>query len=72
MEQARHTAVDRMITECGQLGGHGVVGVHVSRGTFPLGGTQFTVIGTAVRAPSAPHAERAPFASDVSARISRS
>ena len=65
MGQARHTAVDRMITECAQLGGHGVVGVHVSRGAF-LGGTQFTVIGTAVRAPGAEHGQSAPFTSDLS------
>ena len=65
MDQARHTAVDRMIAECAQLGGHGVVGVHVSRGTF-LGGTQFSVIGTAVRAPGAAHGRSAPFTSDVS------
>ena len=66
MGQARHTAVGRMIAECAQLGGHGVVGVHVSRGTFALGGTQFTVIGTAVRAPGAAHGRSAPFTSDVS------
>ncbi|HEY2489419.1 MAG TPA: heavy metal-binding domain-containing protein [Streptosporangiaceae bacterium] len=66
MDQARHTAVDRMITECAELGGHGVVGVHVSRGTFPLGGTQFTVIGTAVRAPDAAYGKSAPFTSDLS------
>jgi uncharacterized protein YbjQ (UPF0145 family) len=66
MDQARHTAVDRMITECGELGGHGVVGVHVSRGTFPLVGPQFIVIGTAVRAPGAAHGLPAPFTSDVS------
>jgi uncharacterized protein YbjQ (UPF0145 family) len=65
MDQARHTAVDRMITECAQLGGHGVVGVHVSRGTF-LGGTQFVVIGTAVRAPGAAHGRAEPFTSDLS------
>ena len=65
MDQARHTAVDRLITECAQLGGHGVVGVHVSRGSF-LGATQFTVIGTAVRAPGAAHGRSAPFASDLS------
>jgi uncharacterized protein YbjQ (UPF0145 family) len=65
MDQARHTAVDRMITECAELGGHGVVAVHVSRGTF-LGGTQFTVIGTAVRAPGAAHGRSAPFTSDLS------
>jgi len=66
MGQARHTAVGRMITECAELGGHGVVGVRVSRGTFPLGGQQFTVIGTAVRAPDAAHGQPAPFTSDVS------
>jgi uncharacterized protein YbjQ (UPF0145 family) len=65
MDQARHTAVDRLITECAQLGGHGVVGVHVSRGSF-LGATQFTVIGTAVRAPGAAHGRSAPFTSDLS------
>jgi uncharacterized protein YbjQ (UPF0145 family) len=66
MDQARQTAVGRMITECAELGGHGVVGVRVSRGAFPLGGTQFTVIGTAVRAPGAGHGQPAPFTSDVS------
>ena len=65
MGQARHTAVDRMITECAQLGGHGVVGVHVSRGEF-LGGAQFTLIGTAVRAPGAVPGQSAPFTSDLS------
>ena len=65
MDQARHTALDRMITECAQLGGHGVVGVHVSRGAF-LGGAQFTVIGTAVRVPGAAHGQSAPFTSDLS------
>jgi uncharacterized protein YbjQ (UPF0145 family) len=66
IDQARHTAVDRMITECAELGGHGVVGVHVSRDTFPLGGVQFIVIGTAVRAPGAARGQAAPFSSDVS------
>ena len=66
MGQARHTAVDRMITECAELGGHGVVGVHVSRGMFDLGGTQFIVIGTAVRAPGAAAGHPAPFTSDLS------
>ena len=65
MDQARQTAVDRLIAECAQLGGHGVVGVHVSRGPF-LGATQFTVIGTAVRAPGAAHRRSAPFTSDLS------
>ena len=39
-------AVGRMITECAGLGGHGVVGVRLSRGSFPLGGPQFTALGT--------------------------
>ena len=53
MYQARHTAIDRMTAECAALGGHGVVGVRLSRGSFPLGGLEFTAIGTAVRAPGA-------------------
>jgi uncharacterized protein YbjQ (UPF0145 family) len=66
MDQARHTAVDRMITECAELGGHGVVGVRVSRGTFPHGGQQFIVIGTAVRAADAAHGPPSPFTCDLS------
>jgi uncharacterized protein YbjQ (UPF0145 family) len=65
MDHARHTAIGRMLTECAELGGHGVVGVHVSRGAFPLGGHQFTVIGTAVRAPGAAPGPAAPFTSDL-------
>src|SRR5580692_7826233 len=66
MYQARHTALDRMTTECAQLGGHGVVGVRLSRGSFPLGGLEFTAIGTAVRAPGAADGGREPFTSDLS------
>jgi uncharacterized protein YbjQ (UPF0145 family) len=66
MYQARHTAIDRMTAECAELGGHGVVGVRLSRGSFPLGGLEFTAIGTAVRAPGAAQGQRAPFTSDVS------
>ncbi len=73
MYQARHTAIDRMITECAGLGGHGVVGVRLTRGSFPLGGLEFKAIGTAVRAPPArpgpPPAQPgppAPFTSDLS------
>ena len=66
MYQARHTALDRMTAECARLGGHGVVGVRLSRGPFTLGGLEFTAIGTAVRAPGAPAGPRAPFTSDVS------
>jgi uncharacterized protein YbjQ (UPF0145 family) len=66
MYQARHAAIDRMTTECAQLGGHGVVGVRLSRGSFPLGGQEFTAIGTAVRAPGAPPGREEPFTSDLS------
>jgi uncharacterized protein YbjQ (UPF0145 family) len=66
MYQARHTAISRMTAECAQLGGHGVVGVRLARGSFPLGGLEFTAIGTAIRAPGAAHGQRAPFSSDVS------
>jgi uncharacterized protein YbjQ (UPF0145 family) len=64
MNQARHTAIDRLTAECAVLGGHGVVGVRVSRGSFVVAGLEFSVIGTAVRAPGA--APRAPFACDLS------
>jgi uncharacterized protein YbjQ (UPF0145 family) len=65
MYQARHTAIDRMTTECARLGGHGVVGVRLSRGSFPLGGLEFTAIGTAVHAPGAAYGRREPFTSDL-------
>ena len=66
MYQARHTAIDRMTTECAGLGGHGVVGVRLSRGSFPLGGLEFKAIGTAIRAPGAPHGPQVPFTCDLS------
>jgi len=66
MYQARHTAIDRMTAECAQLGGHGVVGVRLSRGSFLLGGLEFTAVGTAVRAPGAAAGRREPFTSDLS------
>ncbi len=66
MYQARHAAIDRMVAECVQLGGHGVVGVRLSRGSFRLGGVEFTAIGTAVRAPGAAPSQQPPFTSDVS------
>ena len=65
MYQARDTAIGRMTAECAALGGHGVVGVRLSRGSFPLGGLEFTAIGTAIRAPGAAHGP-APFTSDLS------
>jgi uncharacterized protein YbjQ (UPF0145 family) len=66
MYQVRHEAIDRMATECAELGGHGVVGIRLSRGSFPLGGMEFKAIGTAVRAPGIPHGRQVPFTSDVS------
>ena len=66
MYQARQTAIDRMTAECAALGGHGVVGVRLSRGSLPLGGLDFTALGTAVRAPGAAHGRRALFTCDVS------
>ena len=66
MYQARQAAIDRMTAECAALGGHGVVGVRLSRGSLPLGALDFTAIGTAVRAPGAARGQRAPFTCDVS------
>ena len=66
MYQTRDTAVGRMTAECAALGGHGVVGVRLSRGEFPLGGLEFTAIGTAIRAPGAANGPSVPFTSDVS------
>ncbi len=74
MYQARHKALDRMTTECAELGGHGVVGVRLTIGGFPAGGLEFKAIGTAIRAPGAPPVApkskggglRAPFTSDLS------
>jgi uncharacterized protein YbjQ (UPF0145 family) len=66
MYQARHTAIDRMTIECAELGGHGVVGVRLTRGSFPLGGLEFRAIGTAIRAPGAPRGHQVPFTSDLS------
>jgi uncharacterized protein YbjQ (UPF0145 family) len=61
---ARRTAINRMTEECQALGGHGIVGVHLTIGAFPAGGLEFKAIGTAVRAPGAPPLKR-PFGSDL-------
>jgi uncharacterized protein YbjQ (UPF0145 family) len=68
MYDARHKAIDRMITECAELGGHGVVGVRLSIGPFPAGGLEFKAIGTAISAPGAPapRGRQKPFTSDLS------
>jgi uncharacterized protein YbjQ (UPF0145 family) len=65
MYQARRAAVDRMTAECAALGGHGVVGVRLSEGSFFLGGLEFTAIGTAVRVAGAAGL-RVPFTSALS------
>jgi uncharacterized protein YbjQ (UPF0145 family) len=76
MYESRHKAIDRMTSECAELGGHGVVGVRLSIGSFPAGGLEFKAIGTAVRAPGVPPLAswsrgpsgrpRTPFTSDLS------
>ena len=65
MYDARRAAISRMVAECTALGGHGVVGVRLTIGSFPAGGLEFKAIGTAVRAPGAPPL-RHPFTSDLS------
>ena len=65
MYAARRQAIGRMTRECQELGGHGVVGVRLTIGSFPAGGLEFKAIGTAIRAPGgAP--PREPFTSDLS------
>ena len=64
--QARDRALDRMIRECRELGGHGVVGVRLSRGSFLAGGSQFMAVGTAVRAPGTTPGLEVPFTSGLS------
>jgi uncharacterized protein YbjQ (UPF0145 family) len=66
MYEARQTAIHRMTAECAAIGGHGVVGVRLHRGSFPLGGLEFRAIGTAVRAAGTPSGPRVPFTSDLS------
>jgi uncharacterized protein YbjQ (UPF0145 family) len=63
--EARRTAIGRMVAECEELGGHGVVGVRLTIGAFPAGGLEFKAIGTAVRAPGARKLAH-PFTSDLS------
>jgi uncharacterized protein YbjQ (UPF0145 family) len=64
MYQARRQAIGRMIAECQELGGHGVVGVNLTIGSFPAGGLEFKAIGTAVRGPGNVRL-REPFTSDL-------
>jgi uncharacterized protein YbjQ (UPF0145 family) len=64
MYEARRQAIGRMIAECAALGGHGVVGVALTIGSFPAGGLEFKAIGTAIRAPGGVRL-REPFTSDL-------
>jgi uncharacterized protein YbjQ (UPF0145 family) len=68
--EARRTALDRMVTQCARLGGHGIVGASMQVTEVP--GTEvtpaaikFTVAGTAVRAGGAAPLAR-PFSCDLS------
>lgn len=66
----RRTAIDRMASECADLGGHGIVGAtlqvrEIPAGSFTAGAVEITVIGTAVRAHGCTPLARA-FATDLS------
>ncbi|WP_439678555.1 heavy metal-binding domain-containing protein [Embleya sp. MST-111070] len=50
--EARRLALSRAVAKCRALGGDGIVGVKLRVGRFPAGGTEFTALGTAVRARS--------------------
>jgi uncharacterized protein YbjQ (UPF0145 family) len=65
MYEARRKAISRMVAECVELGGHGIVGVRLTIGQFPAGGLEFKAIGTAIQAPMTPPL-RHPFTSDLS------
>ena len=68
--EGRRTAIDRMVGECADLGGHGIVGAvlrvaEIPATSFTAAAIEFTVTGTAVRAGGCPLLAR-PFASDLS------
>ncbi|MEV4194556.1 heavy metal-binding domain-containing protein [Streptomyces toxytricini] len=65
MYTARRTALARAVAECEALGGDGIVGADLRVAEFPAGGTEFTVLGTAVRARSR-FRPRTPFTSHLS------
>jgi uncharacterized protein YbjQ (UPF0145 family) len=48
--EVRRLALSRAVEECQALGGDGIVGVTLKIRPFPAGGTEFTILGTAVRA----------------------
>lgn len=63
--EARELAMERMRAECAGLGGDGVVAVRLEIRPFPAGGTEFSAIGTAVRAAGEVRPPQ-PFLSDLS------
>jgi uncharacterized protein YbjQ (UPF0145 family) len=68
--EGRRTAIDRMVGECADLGGHGIVGAvlrvaEIPATSFTAAAIEFTVTGTAVRAGGCPPLAR-PFAADLS------
>jgi uncharacterized protein YbjQ (UPF0145 family) len=62
----RRQALSRAVEECRALGGDGIVGVRLTIGPFPAGGTEFAVQGTAIRARTEIR-PAAPFSSHLSA-----
>jgi uncharacterized protein YbjQ (UPF0145 family) len=65
LNQARHSAVNRMRQECAGLGGDGVVGVDLTVSSFYGNGLEFLAMGTAVRADGVKRPREA-FTSDLS------
>jgi uncharacterized protein YbjQ (UPF0145 family) len=70
MYGGRRAAIDRMTSECADLGGHGIVAASFQLKEIPAdiltaGAVEFTVLGTAVRARGCPSLAR-PFAADLS------
>lgn len=66
----RRAAIDRMTSECSDLGGHGIVGASLQvtenpGDSFTTATVEFKVIGTAVRANDCPPPPR-PFTTDLS------
>ena len=63
----RHRVLSRALEECQALGGDGIIGVTLSIRPFPAGGTEFTLMGTAVAARTEIRPP-IPFSSHVSAQ----
>jgi uncharacterized protein YbjQ (UPF0145 family) len=63
----RHRVLSRALEECQALGGDGIIGVTLSIRPFPAGGTEFTLLGTAIAARTEIRPP-VPFSSHVSAQ----